>query len=1329
MKRILYIDQLSDKSDLDEKGAKGVKGAKSKKVCKSANLILSKRVNVHLKKKKWILPDAVEFQTFLNDFNSTYIQYVRETSMPTSTDVNIQEHQKYVAHFLKEETPYRGLLLFHGLGSGKTMASINIAEGYSSRQSIIMTPASLRSNFKMEIDQFSHFHSQYHKNKHWCKITKSFIQKKVLEPGIMSEEQYNICKLVNGGIWLASTRGEPNWDSLKESHKNQISYCYTKLFEFNYKFSHYNGSNQLQKILKEIFNREEYSALINDIKTQEVSINRKEMSIDRSEQLNLDELRGLVRRMKDPNSEIKNPFDHKMVIIDEVHNFITKIINGSKQCYFLYELMLSAEDMRIVCLSGTPAINTPFELSVLFNLIRGEIDRFSFPLLKSLNSTKECKHELQKIGCLRINIQDDIIRVTRVPYGFEQVLEDDVLSVRKMDFVSATWISDSVFCKKVESVIEKNSGILKPNIKDEERHSVTTIFPCIVNKNESVKMKQHIVDMNDIFMDQYIKQDERESKLALIAFKGKIAGLVSHYHGANPDDPQSYFPELINKNESGIPVELSDYQFQLYTQNRAKEQKLEQKSNVSSVEDAQTASYYKVLSRQALLFCFPPFSKKGDVLRRPRKSEISLELRIRSMTSTVNNQESIDADFTLNPKKAVQDEYDNRITETMKKVSTYNFMNTNVKDQYDQYDKLQTYKEIYKEILYNFPELYEKRDGRMIKEKIEEKSGVAMTFKLLRSIETEINAGKEDDPQEESEIEQLNDLMIEPLRSKNHSAVWNTVDVAPNQTFTKYSELLSIYYPLRILSPKCDLIFKNMMKSTGLVFCYSQFRNVEGIEVFARILLAHGFAKYDSIESRQKLGLNDACRYKIIVDENEIWKTGQIIDMDEEKYFILREMDKDKNKIDEVKRNSVFRACFALWTGTEDIEKKNELLIVFNDSDVAKQEKYLRNQHISKTKILLQMKHENKSGTETLVEELRTIEEKLQNFYEKRENKHGEKISILFTTQSGSEGISLMGVRQVHLFEPYWNKIRETQVIGRARRKYSHYHLPKDEQNVEVFTYVSTFSSIQKGIGRESWFTEKEPSYLVVTFQNMSMVSNIDSSLVAYNKKSKRMMANLRSIAEKDDYLTSDEILRNNAMKKFNIISIFLKCIKEACIDCTKNLTVNQSGEKETIQCVQQTFVERDNYAFEYQDSTVENLSLDYLQKEIHENIIVIRETNRLLNNSYRFIINREKNEMYDFYIYEGYDETEDRGTTVKIGKIDGGDNVFFANLKSAYIRKGDIFENLIAKFPHKKNNEIFIEYKRQIMEPEKTISLPDDDEVMKLAASLGLLQIGNSLL
>jgi superfamily II DNA or RNA helicase len=71
-------------------------------------------------------------------------------------------------------------------------------------------------------------------------------------------------------------------------------------------------------------------------------------------------------------------------------------------------------------------------------------------------------------------------------------------------------------------------------------------------------------------------------------------------------------------------------------------------------------------------------------------------------------------------------------------------------------------------------------------------------------------------------------------------------------------------------------------------------------------------------------------------------------------------------------------------------------------------------------------------------------------------------VDVILITQSGSEGISLKGVRQVHMLEPYWNYVRISQVIGRAVRAKSHLHLPKEEQNVEVFMYLATLTPAQK---------------------------------------------------------------------------------------------------------------------------------------------------------------------------------------------------------------------------------------------------------------------------
>ena len=76
----------------------------------------------------------------------------------------------------------------------------------------------------------------------------------------------------------------------------------------------------------------------------------------------------------------------------------------------------------------------------------------------------------------------------------------------------------------------------------------------------------------------------------------------------------------------------------------------------------------------------------------------------------------------------------------------------------------------------------------------------------------------------------------------------------------------------------------------------------------------------------------------------------------------------------------------------------------------------------------------------------------------------GLTIDVIFITQAGSEGISLKGVRQVHLMEPYWNYVRISQVIGRAVRAKSHLHLDKKDQDVEVFMYTTVLTEAQKEV-------------------------------------------------------------------------------------------------------------------------------------------------------------------------------------------------------------------------------------------------------------------------
>jgi hypothetical protein len=94
---------------------------------------------------------------FTNFISSLFMPYKKQfkndkktfsCESKTSEEFELLTHQSLVRDYINLYSPYRGLLLYHGLGSGKTCTSIAIAEGLKSdKQIYILTPASLRMNY------------------------------------------------------------------------------------------------------------------------------------------------------------------------------------------------------------------------------------------------------------------------------------------------------------------------------------------------------------------------------------------------------------------------------------------------------------------------------------------------------------------------------------------------------------------------------------------------------------------------------------------------------------------------------------------------------------------------------------------------------------------------------------------------------------------------------------------------------------------------------------------------------------------------------------------------------------------------------------------------------------------------------------------------------------------------------------------------------------------------------------------------------------------------------------------------------------------------------
>lgn len=70
------------------------------------------------------------------------------------SDFQLTNNQIFLKHFLSPNTPYNSILLYHGVGVGKTCAAINITEQFFniySKKCLILMPANLKENFKKQL--------------------------------------------------------------------------------------------------------------------------------------------------------------------------------------------------------------------------------------------------------------------------------------------------------------------------------------------------------------------------------------------------------------------------------------------------------------------------------------------------------------------------------------------------------------------------------------------------------------------------------------------------------------------------------------------------------------------------------------------------------------------------------------------------------------------------------------------------------------------------------------------------------------------------------------------------------------------------------------------------------------------------------------------------------------------------------------------------------------------------------------------------------------------------------------------------------------------------
>jgi len=986
-------------------------------------------------------------------------------------------YQKFIREYMRQASPYRGVLVYHGLGSGKTCTAIAASEALFStanKKIIVMTPFSLRKNFLKEITfcGFKHFRLK----NYWISLDKEDPTVRLFATKVLNIGENHLKKAKH--VWVPDfEQTEPNYDSLLGDAQTEIR----------------------SQIL---------SCLVYDAKTNPTG---------RIRFINYNGITGSA--LKDIACNAPDYFDDAVVVVDEIHNII-RLMQGKiepyltaakgmkrkivletigaekwkpslcptsrnyKRGYLLYRLLLGAKNTKIIGLSGTPLINFPEELGILSNVLHGYI-----PIIEGVLSVTGTEIEKRVENILLDSLYTDFVRVEpdKAGGGIRFTLSLLPEGVRK--------ISNDVGVERIPEGVEIPTrqeilfGITKMfeekgfKFSSEPILKATPLLPAFGE------------EFSSIFLDK--NHTKVENKAVLIK---RLSGLISYYKGSRQD----LMPKVIR--DEVIRVPMSEYQQKMYTLERTNEidqEKSKEKtkgldaiwSEVYEIANMKNSTSYRMGSRQTCNFSFPPS------VTRPRTNNISdVDLDgeapdVDDIIDTAPTDTGLnDEDFPEIPETGEEDEKraeeeDKQIDAQESEVGEVKPTKLSIKDVIA---RRKTAAQQGGGIYEDEDEDEDEQEGGDNSDEEEEAAQLEerkVTFAENQVIEKP--AKKTVMPKrsikqilEERKASQL--LEQQKKQSDCKSGLKKGEDYrdaivrAKNCLVTVAGDSLRLDNPegLRILSPKFAAMLQNIEHAPGSSLVYSQFLDMEGIGIFRLVMDANGYAPI------------------------EIVMSGSTFKFSEKTEFSLRK--------------GPVQPRYITFSGAEKEDVRRLALDVFN------------------------------ARFNELPESLSRV--LLESGFENNNNQRGQICRVFCITSAGAEGLSLKNVRAVHIMEPYWNEVRLKQVKGRAIRIGSHLDLPKKDQNVSIYTYISVF-------GPEAQRSKTGPMKIDETVFIRDSI-----------ERSEAIESNIPIEEGQTTYvLTSDERLYVISERKKRIIDELESVMKSAAVDCELNYAENKDG---TFRCL-----------------------------------------------------------------------------------------------------------------------------------------------------------------
>ena len=550
----------------------------------------------------------------------------QELSKVSSTTIENFAYQEFVRDYMQRGSPYRGILVYHGLGSGKTCTSIAAAEGLrhgGTKKIYVLTPATLSANYKDQLSLCGYYALK--KENYWEQVTvpldnastqlddssSQFIFLTTTY-GLSAEylnKRYG--KRKQDKFWVADPSKPINFDSLLPNQKADIEDQIKAHLEDRFEFIHYNGLRE-------------------------------------------DKVRGWICGTA-ANPTPGNLFDNSVVVIDEVHNLVRTIVGSDLEnifkteprenkkqqpdwranyqenaticglakkyriAYGVYRLLCDAVGCKMIALSGTPIINKPHEIAVLSNILAGDKRIAKIPLNPSLK-----EEQVEKV--LLMNPSVDF-------YSFSTAKTGDGVSFRQLNITPVPSGLRKIVDEKGEfkgfmRLAEDDMDMRERNLPMWfERDILPTLGgignilgPPIYNS------LPQLPDTEKEFVEAYVDKE----KLAIknnISLRSRLTGLISYYKGSKKE-----LVATVTKDEV-VLLDMSDLQLGKYLAERNDEIKAESQPEAPSMGPGIIAgltlfesnlyvqatksvnSAFKIFSRASCNFVFP------DGIVRPRPSD------------------------------------------------------------------------------------------------------------------------------------------------------------------------------------------------------------------------------------------------------------------------------------------------------------------------------------------------------------------------------------------------------------------------------------------------------------------------------------------------------------------------------------------------------------------------------------------------------------------------------------------------------------------------------------------------------------------------------------